>query len=565
MKELKLEDILEQPEIKCYFEDEPVRIANGSVQIYEMSNDLLFQIINAKFRSRYFRDSIPNSSWDFEYEMVFNAAVKELEKFMQGAIKEIERILTDQQIRRDLEELFPLSYFQHKSKQLKNVPYVNKIISWALSDMIVDNDDYMLAQLRKYIRIVKYSVLCYYKTKDYEEQFSKDENYEIETFAKDLRIEGFNENVSGIALCLLPFAGVVGKADEFKDKEKCFDLLDLLGDMKRLQEAIKERYSPARLDIHERGSVDYLQLVAYLGEAADGLPGMSNDGLKLLKRSLNHCPYPTKRKFLDFIKDAYELGLLAPETRSDKLELYTKFFCGEGIIREEETQDVKKDAKRVMSFRAQKDIIKSKLFQQLRGQQKVRGKRPLVYKLNLSEELYNLESQANAFFEATEQSKAYDTETESVLLREHAIKGLPSSDNARIIALGCGSARKEFSFVLEYIKQKKANPMGMTFYATDSNQEMVNEALTNIELENIDHVQNREHAVHSIGRQIDFSNRESMRQLCHGNAGQRSIYLFLGSTIGNFEEEKQHLIMQNMTTSLSMKLLLLQHQHLQAW
>jgi uncharacterized SAM-dependent methyltransferase len=260
----------------------------------------------------------------------------------------------------------------------------------------------------------------------------------------------------------------------------------------------------------------------------------------------------------NFIKDAREIN---PHIDSEFIYNAKRYFRDPS---NKNRARLEPEFKRVMNIRSQKSIIKAKLFNSLYAicdMYKSEKKSPYMYCLDLPPIMYNLESQIKAYSEAVEFNKNYNKSIEDILFAKiipsmiSNMSHLPTIiGNIHIIALGCGSGIHEYEFVQELIKQAEVPEDKIRLYLTDINQSMVDEALAYAGNKNLLRIKEGKKQINTMGFQLDFlrninnRNNNPLNDLIKDDIVK--IFLFFGSTLGNFHNEDQKRIFQNISNAL---------------
>jgi uncharacterized SAM-dependent methyltransferase len=293
------------------------------------------------------------------------------------------------------------------------------------------------------------------------------------------------------------------------------------------------------------------------------------------------------RDYLDFILDACQIDYSIfkprylesdmPESMTKELppeskELLMDYILDGNILRwaadyfknpsEDNFARIQHVFKRVMALRNQKKLLKADLFHSLRKQQigylsnysdSVGINEGAVYSLDSPPALYNLESQVEAYSGAVESNKAYNKGIENRLLSRiiPLISAKPAGGSKlEIIALGCGSGIHEYDFISEFIEQKKIKEDQVRLYLTDVNESMIEEAVANAENENFKRIKTGKKPINASGFKIDFFN--SIYEPLEKRSQSRSrLFLFLGTTLGNFDTVQQEIILKNINDAMT--------------
>jgi hypothetical protein len=251
--------------------------------------------------------------------------------------------------------------------------------------------------------------------------------------------------------------------------------------------------------------------------------------------------------YAEFIYDAYEINRYIGSKFISDAGNYFKHPSDENL------KKIQPEFKRVMNIRNQENILKEELFLSFCKKDVlcIEGKNN-VFNLNISPAMYNLESQKKAYSEAVELNKDYNKGLEHKLLT----KIMPSitfpyfpDQKLNVIAFACGSGIHEYEFVSEFIKQRRINEDYVYLYMTDVNQAMVEEAISNAENRNFKRMREGKKRINVRGFQLDFT--KDMRYPIEVRPGMRgNIFLFLGSTLGNFGSDEQKTILGNINDAI---------------
>jgi len=272
------------------------------------------------------------------------------------------------------------------------------------------------------------------------------------------------------------------------------------------------------------------------------------------------------KEYIGFIRDAYEINhYISPKFISDTGN-YFKHPSNKNL------EKIQPEFKRIMSIRNQEKLLKRELFKSLifqrmlhsyRNSYRPKNKKPIVYELDKSL-MYNRESQVKAYSEAVESNKEYNKGLEDILLAQiiPAICAEPPGDSyiltettpfyqkLNIIALGCGSGIHEYEFASKFIKQRKLNEEKVMLYLTDVNQAMVDEAVANAESRNFKSINEEKKPINTIGLQLDFLKDIDTHFNKMWDLRDNHLFLFLGTTLGNFCKADQEKIFQNVCRSM---------------
>ncbi|MFC1696995.1 L-histidine N(alpha)-methyltransferase [Nanoarchaeota archaeon] len=250
--------------------------------------------------------------------------------------------------------------------------------------------------------------------------------------------------------------------------------------------------------------------------------------------------------FLEYVKEinGYHINIKNSEFLFDFLNFY---------IYEIPNTEVEILYKKVINHNNQKDLIKRELFKDLKKQFDDYGlgvpmveyvDKNYLFKIYKSELLYGLESQVQAFIDATETNEQYKSSIEGKLLMELMSK-LNLSKKLEIIVLGSGSARHELAFIEELIDHH--NIKKSSIYLTDISQTMVDLALYNGEL--FKNTLGKYYVPNIIGKTCDFNHLEQIKSIPL-NPKRQKLFLFLGSTIGNLNYHKTIQTLDNIYQSM---------------
>ncbi|MFC1696996.1 L-histidine N(alpha)-methyltransferase [Nanoarchaeota archaeon] len=203
--------------------------------------------------------------------------------------------------------------------------------------------------------------------------------------------------------------------------------------------------------------------------------------------------------------------------------------------------------KKVINFFNQRELVRKELFNEFWKQynfSKCTLPHQRTYRLK-SELLYSMESQVNAFMNATEKNEQYKSSLEGQLL----MRLIESMDNVKdkieIITFGCGSGRQEMAFIEELVNYHSLEYSSV--YLTDINQAMVDQALFYAESSRNKNSKNTE--LNIVGKTCNFIEFDQIQAIPY-NHDKQKLFLFLGSTISNFRDE-QAIIMDNIYKSMN--------------
>lgn len=360
--------------------------------------------------------------------------------------------------------------------------------------------------------------------------------------------DGRNERDKMHAIAsLLPYLDLF-EDHEFGDPSAAAGCMPILSDPTGLIHRINHFYEEGDMAIKEDSIVTEIMLMKFFADANINmriLLGESSQSSYIKRASLN-LPFSyiaedlaiilnergfcAREGFLEFINDAHDIGFNIHG--SLLLNAADYFVLLDNIAPIQDVFDA------VVQIRNQKRIIKEKLFRQLQGQEK-RGEHPRLYALNLSGEMYDLHSQTQSFFDATENSPSYDTGTEGKILAEIAVQ--EHFRNKRMTALGCGSGLKELKFYTDIIDG--GDSPGTSMILTDRSQVMVNHAITKAKKIDLKRRAAGREGLDVTGQQCNFQKYDDLEGIISSSAG--NMIILLGGTLGNFEPSEQRKILDN--------------------
>jgi hypothetical protein len=260
------------------------------------------------------------------------------------------------------------------------------------------------------------------------------------------------------------------------------------------------------------------------------------------------------KKFIEFLEDAYEINrALNPLFVYNSAE-YFKNPSTENLAK------IKPEFGRVMDIRNQRNVLRVEVFNKFIYSKNENGHK--IWEINFPTAMYNLESQVKAYSEAVDLNKDYNKSIEDILLKEIILSIPPYSIHPdflgpepdrrfEVIALGCGSGIHEYEFVLDLAKQRQIPEDRIALTLTDINQAMVEEAVANIGHRNLQRIHEGKKPLHSTGIKLDFLDKDKFMSMDSNIIkGSRKLYLFLGSTLGNFDSFDQKKILENLCCSM---------------
>jgi hypothetical protein len=316
-----------------------------------------------------------------------------------------------------------------------------------------------------------------------------------------------------------------------RDKEVCRIIPQII-DKYRTQ-SLKSREEAIKHELKKEKALGYRNYVF----------GRHKDKIELLKKNENLF----SKGYVSFIEEVYDI------TRALNplfIYNYAEYFKNPS---KENLSKIQPEYKSVMAFRNQKKLLNAELFDYLKKQydkyesKKKSGKRS--YNLNIPSAMYRQESQVKAYSEAIE-SQVYNKSLEERLLMD-IMPHIKKHEKVNIIGLGCGPGRHEIQFAFYYILHHDLNEKDVSLYLLDANDSMVNEAAASIGFENDGLIKNGRNPVNTLCQKIDFTKNElSKLSINHDNP---SIYLFLGSTLGNFNNKTQIKILSNISKAMNEK------------
>jgi len=280
-----------------------------------------------------------------------------------------------------------------------------------------------------------------------------------------------------------------------------------------------------------------------------------NNSLNLFKLKMD-IDNQYSKEYTEFICDAYEINTYISSKFISDAGNYFKHPSDKNLAK------IQPEFKRVMNIRNQKKVLKEKLFKSLCAEEAVyTGEKCKICSLNVPPAMYNLESQIKAYSEAVN-SKGYNKNLEDKLLSKimpsiskyscppSMMLSLEPTRRLEIFALGCGSGIHEYEFVSEIIKRKGIKEDFVDLYMTDINPSMFGEAVSNAEHRNFKRISEGKKRINVEGFQLDFT--KDMRAPIETKYWSRyKLFLFLGSTLGNFNSAEQKLILSNICGAMN--------------
>ncbi len=197
----------------------------------------------------------------------------------------------------------------------------------------------------------------------------------------------------------------------------------------------------------------------------------------------------------------------------------------------------------VLAYRNDKTEIRQAIVDQIKKQYSSDSNKNII-KLNIPDKMYTLKSQVEAFRQVYEdpnylkQKPSNEDKYISEKILPELAKMMSASGTLEIRALGCGTGVSELRFVRNLEKHLPKHRLHLCL--CDINERMIDEARVNA----YDDVLENGFDMTFSGKRCDFLDRKSIKFIS-SEQFDRSVYLILGGTVGNFSSKARQRIFGN--------------------